>query len=71
MIFAWIVDLCVVIARENGRSSNHKILRDCWIPRFRRAWHGRSERLYLNGLSPRSSLSKSWHTLTPAASLFA
>jgi len=37
MIFGWIVDLSVVIARESGRSSNHKILRDYWMPRFRGA----------------------------------
>jgi hypothetical protein len=35
MIFAWIFDLSVVIARESGRSSNHKIFRDYWMPRFR------------------------------------
>jgi len=37
MIFAWIIDLFDVIARECGRSSNHKILRDYWMPRFRGA----------------------------------
>ncbi len=35
--FAWIIDFSVVIARESGRSSNHKILRDYWMPRFRGA----------------------------------
>jgi hypothetical protein len=35
--FGWTVRLFVVIAREGGRSSNHKIVRDYWMPRFRGA----------------------------------
>jgi len=35
MIFVWIGDF--VIARESGRSINHKSVRDYWMPRFRRA----------------------------------
>jgi hypothetical protein len=27
----------IVIARESGRSSNHKIFRDYWMPRLRGA----------------------------------
>jgi hypothetical protein len=41
MIFAWIIDFCVVIARESGRSSSHKIVRDYWMPAF--AGHDRQE----------------------------
>jgi hypothetical protein len=33
----WIVRRFVVVAREGGRSSNHKIFRDYWMPRFRGA----------------------------------
>jgi hypothetical protein len=31
MIFGWIVQLSVVIAREGGRSSNHKTLRPAHV----------------------------------------
>jgi hypothetical protein len=37
MIFACIVGFSIVIAREGGRSSKHKIARDYWMPRFRGA----------------------------------
>jgi hypothetical protein len=37
MIFGSIGGFSVVIAREGGRSSNHKIVGDYWMPRFRGA----------------------------------
>jgi hypothetical protein len=37
MIFGSIGGFFVVIAREGGRSINHNIFRDYWIPRFRGA----------------------------------
>src|SRR5262244_2054915 len=46
MIFAWMIDFSSVIARESGRSSNHKILRDYWMPRFR--GHDRGEAIHLS-----------------------
>jgi hypothetical protein len=35
--FGWLVGLFVVIARESGRSSNHKTVRDYRMPRLRGA----------------------------------
>jgi hypothetical protein len=37
MIFGSVTRSSVVIAREGGQSSNHKIVRDYWMPRLRGA----------------------------------
>jgi hypothetical protein len=37
MIFGSVTRSSVVIAREGGQSSNHKTVRDYWMPRLRGA----------------------------------